>query len=580
MATPFRPQPGSPLLQLPGELRNKILKNIFKQEDQILLVPYIGPPTGASSPVMICAVPDIAVFTICRQFHGEAKSSFLENNTFMLSTQVDAFADASTLGLLSRWMDSLGLYRDYVRKVVIDLSPLCPRQCYSGQLRWIDLKPIMMAIWKYQVILTSTGNRQRSNIDVSFGVSGRQLLNHSHHFCNPPRPSIINGPNLNAMITLLTPQRSPEMSAYLHSDRSLREIQTSLNGLRSVFVLASTHDQDASDIPMIEYNMKSSGQLEKKHYNINDDYINDDRCTGIERLLQATSICKRLLGMLVESNEHHYLTYNIESRTISRRLPELFSINGRFRELALRQWQRVHVVGNMTSRSAQATFSDFASIQAWCAAIQLFFDRASRDIPPTLKMRFELPEREDFSCLRIPITNIVMATLELPTNSKLWVEQSNGGLPLQYKTGMLYRLRRQTFVFLADILYLYPELSNEACPEVLMDGNCIIKEAEYKRDDGNKYSIKYERAGMSPEQIEEEMDYHIAHLVEQNDLDMATYVSTTTCSHAECLYEYPNETCGYSMYDFSTPLHPSLRGVTIRLGCFLQEAGSTEGYWG
>ncbi|CAG5163968.1 uncharacterized protein ALTATR162_LOCUS6586 [Alternaria atra] len=39
MATPFIPQPGSPILNLPGELRNKIIRNVFKYEDPILLTP-------------------------------------------------------------------------------------------------------------------------------------------------------------------------------------------------------------------------------------------------------------------------------------------------------------------------------------------------------------------------------------------------------------------------------------------------------------------------------------------------------------------------------------------------------------
>jgi hypothetical protein len=168
MATPLSPPSGSPLLQLPGELRNKINRYIFKQEDRILLVPYVGPP-GPSAPVMSRkagqAIPDLDLFTICRQFYGEARSSFLSDNTFMLTTEYNSFIDASSLGLLIEWMTSLGPYRDYVRKVIIDLEPLCPGDCHLA-ITYIDFLSIMMMIWRYQAILTTHGNRQRAKIEI------------------------------------------------------------------------------------------------------------------------------------------------------------------------------------------------------------------------------------------------------------------------------------------------------------------------------------------------------------------------------------------------------------------------------
>ncbi|KAI4676340.1 uncharacterized protein J4E88_007254 [Alternaria novae-zelandiae] len=566
MATPFLPQPGSPLLRLPGELRNKIHRNVFKQEGHILLVPsYVGP-----APVMVCAIPDIELLSTCRQFYDEARSILFSDNTFMLSTQMDAFVDASTLGLLSSWVTGLGSNLDYVRKVVIDLEPLCPGLCQPTHDR-IDLKPIMVMIWRYQDILTSQGNRQRAKIEVSFAFSGRHLRSHTHWGIPTPYP--INESNLNAMITLLTPQRSPEMSPYLRAARSLHSIQATPDGLQATFILRRSSHQRRDDaaLPIIPYDVDSNGRLKRMQFLPN-------RMLRLANLLYSTSIKQNLLGMLMESNDHHCLTYNIESRTISRRLPELFSMNGQFRRIALKQWQHIHVIGKMTSRSAQASFDDFASMQAWCAASGLFFpDKWDErpDIPPTLKMRFELPEREDFSCLRISITNIIMATLELPVNSRLWVEQFNGGLPLQAKTGMLYRLQRQMFVFLADVLHSHPDRGNEACPDVIMDGKCIIRDIEYERDDGSKFTINYERADENLEEMEEDIEDWISHFIEQEEMDIAAYVPTITFRDDEEFFGNVEK----FRYDLSAPYHPSLRGVITKLACFLQGADTTGEYW-
>ena len=303
MATPFIPQPGSPILNLPGELRNKIIRNVFKYEDPILLTPYVAPVIHPSPPAMACAKPDIQVFATCRQLYGECRSIFLSKNIFLLSTQSNAFNDASSMGLLSRWMFDLSPYRDYVRKVIIDLSPLCPGPCHFF-LPWIDLKPIMMEIWRYQDILTTNGNRQRANIEISFAFSGRQLHGHSHH----PQRLTVSDSNLNAMITLLTPQRSPEISSYLQSPRVLREIRTKVDNPQASFVLAAPSHRDCTEYPVIKYKVSSNGRLERSSHGVNSR-------VDIIRLLSMTSIRETLLSMLMCSNITQ-LTYNIDNRII------------------------------------------------------------------------------------------------------------------------------------------------------------------------------------------------------------------------------------------------------------------------
>jgi hypothetical protein len=310
-------------------------------------------------------------------------------------------------------MFDLGPYRDYVCEIIIDLSPLCPGPCHFF-LPWIDLKPIMMEIWRYQDILTTNGNRQRTNIEISFAFSGRQLHGHSHH----PQRLTISDSNLNAMITLLTPQRSPEMSSYLQSPRVLREIRTKVDSPQASFVLAAPSHRDCTEYPVIKYKVSNNGRLERSSHGVNSR-------VDIIRLLSMISIRETLLAMLMYSNITQ-LTYNIDNRTISHRFSEPFSINRRFRELALKKYTSVHVVGSLTSYSARATYGDLKSMQAWYMASLLFIHgkRRMRQVenPPTILMRFELSEREDLSNLRILIANIIMATVTFPLNTELRID--------------------------------------------------------------------------------------------------------------------------------------------------------------
>jgi hypothetical protein len=279
------------------------------------------------------------------------------------------------------------------------------------------------------------------------------------------------------------------MSPYLQSLRVLREIRTRVDGLQALFVLTTTHHQDHTEIPIIEFNMDGNRQLVRRRHDVNQE---DD----INRLHFATSIRETLLRMLLGRNVTQ-LTYLIDSRTISQRLPETFSINRHFRDLALEKYPNVHVVGKLTSYSAQATFANMESMQSWCMASRMFVGNhpeEHQDNAPTILMRFELSTHEVFSNLRIPITNIIMATLHLLLNTELRVELIRLDLPDRAKaavqTATLYRLQRQLFVFLADILDLHPNRSAQTCPNVMMDGYCQIEEVEYEREDGSKFLVQ------------------------------------------------------------------------------------------
>jgi hypothetical protein len=553
MTTVFIPQTGSPLLSLPGEIRNKIIRNVFNYEDPVLLVPHIGSIMYLSSPAMVCATQDIQVFTTCRQLHGECKSIFLTNNAFLLSTQPNTFRDASIMGLLSRWMFDLGPYRDYIRKVIIDLSPLCPGPCHLFR-QWIDLKPIIMEIWRYQGILTANGSRQRANIDISFAFSGRPLRGHLHH---PPQNTISDS-NLNAMITLLTPQRIPEMSAYLQSPHVLRGVRTDVKSPQALFILGTPSHCDSTEMPAVSYELNVNGQLERKHYCVN-------KGSGIARLLFVASIREKLLSLLMGSNVTRFI-YNIENQTMSPRLPEPFSINRRFRELALRKFSRVHAVGRIVSYNAQATFDDLRLMYG-CMASRLFIrsERAARHekYPPTILMRFELSERDNLSNLRIPITNIVMATTKLPFNTEIRVELFHIDLPVSVKvaakTVTLHRLQQQFLVFLTDILDFYPDQSTQVCPRVTMDGNFAIKEAECEREDGSDFLVKNKSTALDSDEMEEEIDLCMNKLLERDDPVTAAYLP-----HREV-----NDDGNHTTYILDSPHDHSLLGVAVWLACCL-----------
>ncbi|CAI9625311.1 unnamed protein product [Alternaria burnsii] len=370
---------------------------------------------------------------------------------------------------------------------------------------------------------------------------------------------MISDYNLNAMITLLTPQRIPEMSAYLQSLHVLREVRTDVKSPQALFILGTPNHCDNTGMPAISYELNANGQVERKHYCVN-------KGSGIARLLFVASIREKLLSLLMGSNATRFI-YNIENRTISPRLPEPFSINRQFRELALRKFSRVHAVGRIVAYNAQATFDDLRLMYDWCMASRLFIrsEHAARHekYPPTILMRSELSERDNLSNLRIPITNMVVATTKLPFNTEIRVELVHIDLPVSVKVAVktvtLHRLQQQFLVFLTDILDIYPGQSTQVCPCVIMDGNFAIKEAECKREDGRNFLVKNKSTALDSDEMEEEVDLCMNKLLERDDPVTAAYLP-----HREV-----DDDGHQTAYILDSPHDHSLLGVAVWLACCL-----------
>jgi hypothetical protein len=347
----------------------------------------------------------------------------------------------------------------------------------------------------------------------------------------------------------------------------LREIQAAINIPAAVFVLGTPNHRDYTDSPVISYYVNSNGLLKRR-------FPNPNKGVGIVRLTSAASIRETLLPMLMCLNITQ-LTYNIDTRTISHRFSEPFSINRHFRKLALEKYSGVHVVGSLTSYSAHATSTDLRSMQDWCMASQLFIS-GKRGIrqeknPPTILMRFELSEREDLPNLRIPITNIIVATTNLPPNTELRVELVRLDLSIRIKVAVksasLYRLQQRFLIFLADILDFHPGQGAQVCPQVMMNGNFVVEEAECERENGSKFVVRNEYPNTNSDDLEDEIDLCINKLIEQADPVTAAYLPPIEVS----------EEGTYLSYDLDAPHDPSLRGVAVWLACCLQEAAATVG---
>ncbi|KAF1833867.1 hypothetical protein BDW02DRAFT_359153 [Decorospora gaudefroyi] len=507
------PAPTSPLLGLPAEVRNNIYRNLYKHSGAILLVPSSSNYARVSP--LVHAVPDIDVLTTCRQFFDEASSVFYTDNTFLLSTLSDANNDAANLGFLEEWLTSLGTRRHLVRNVLIDLSPLCPVPCHNAH-RFIDLLPIMLQIWRLNTAPANPLNppQRYANIRISFALSGRLLHSHAH----PPHPvpsakRVINIAALNDMIASLSPGSQPVMRPYFCSPRTIDQIRTRIDGRQVRFLLSTPHHLGVSDMGRIDFTLDNTNQLVKSA-------VIPAKDTGIDKLINAATVRETLLKLLMEFNVEE-LTYDMDTLTISKRYPEVFSINRHIRGLALERYGSVHVIAKVTAQEPKASFSNLAAMKNWFTSTRGVTERVYQGSgdEPTLLIRFNLPGKKDLAQLRISIRDAIFATLDLQADSELRVELAYPGAEVLVYMRTLVEVQRELLVFLTGLMDGDPSRKAGACPEIWMDGYCRITEAEFAGEGGAALSVSNEKYDWDEEGLEEEHGVCVSQLIEDDDSD-------------------------------------------------------------
>jgi hypothetical protein len=178
-------------------------------------------------------------------------------------------------------------------------------------------------------------------------------------------------------------------------------------------------------------------------------------------------------------------------------------------------------------------------------------------------MRFKLSEREGLSNLRIPITNMIVATTKLPSKTELRIELVRLDLPvhikLAVKTATLHRLQQQLLVFLADILDVHPSQGTQVYPYVMMNGYFVIEEAECTRENGSRFLVGNKNPDFNLDEMKEEIDPCVNRLLERDDLVTAAYLPSLKVTEDE----------DHVSYVLNAPHDHPLLGVAVWLACCL-----------
>ncbi|KAI4610445.1 hypothetical protein J4E80_008209 [Alternaria sp. BMP 0032] len=177
-----RADPDKPsILDLPGELRNHIFSYLVESRTLVSVgfVTQYRPfhDDGDRRLRFVSRVhPPVDLFTSCRTLYREAGTMLYSNNTFRLSRHLPFPFDlpSSFVEVPREFFSRLGSQAHWLRKIVLDLDHLKPRDCFRGEARLdngfeeqervfdeklelFEVTPLLRAIWRLE-----------ADVDVSF----------------------------------------------------------------------------------------------------------------------------------------------------------------------------------------------------------------------------------------------------------------------------------------------------------------------------------------------------------------------------------------------------------------------------
>ncbi|KAI4923741.1 uncharacterized protein J4E92_007715 [Alternaria infectoria] len=170
----------SSILDLPGELRNHIFSYLVESRT-LVSVGFVTQHRPSNDMDMrlrfVSRVhPPMDLFTSCRTLYREAGTILYSNNTFRLSRHLPFPFDlpSSFVEVPREFFSRLGSQAHWLRKIVLDLDHLKPRDCFRGEARLdndfeeqervfdeklelFEITPLLRAIWRLE-----------ADVDVSF----------------------------------------------------------------------------------------------------------------------------------------------------------------------------------------------------------------------------------------------------------------------------------------------------------------------------------------------------------------------------------------------------------------------------
>lgn len=195
-----------------------------------------------------------------------------------------------------------------------------------------------------------------------------------------------------------------------------------------------------------------------------------------------------------------FFEYDMDRGTVKKNMPALFYVNQSFQYLCAKSASNVRYIAE-TSTSTRGPVSDsFGALQHWLRkgltslftlreeipgiviAVKLHFRMS--EITTLEDIRFELNSLSDAIVRRSPILDRLTADLV--------VRIENPGGSVSSKSKLIVDVLMDSLIFLRQVRTDHPELRDEPCPKILIDGQFRVREAQFCLKNGNKLELTNE----------------------------------------------------------------------------------------
>jgi hypothetical protein len=404
----------------------------------------------------------------CRQIYFEAVGILYSANSFLISANLHQHNEKmNQISTAADFLVSLGTQLDLLKKLVIDITPLCPEECADGiqnvDTEQIDILPIIRVLWSQpkvaQVIsLTSTGRNLDRRVHPFY---------HEDDLKHSIRPRLLNG-----IIQAIGRNDTLNLMRYGRFERLLSNIWVRRN-----------LDWGWIVHPIPSYQTYPRGEAEVVQ---TFDIIRSpkSKSLGLEWGSWEYSSKLHMLPLRIQvrirtcaSRSEDNILFDLDRQTVHGLEFGPLHLNREFRRSMHQQAANgSQMTVAFATNEVRTDFSDYANLRRWLEhPISKVYPTSDRlkisSLPPRIALNFNIEHSTALADIQVDVTNFIRLTYDLlPQSMVLICIKTNHGEIRDEHAVSLEDIRKRCFLYISEIMENFPLQSCQKCPELWING--------------------------------------------------------------------------------------------------------------
>lgn len=197
-----------------------------------------------------------------------------------------------------------------------------------------------------------------------------------------------------------------------------------------------------------------------------------------------------------------FFDYDMDRGTVNKNFPALFYVNQCFRDRCLNRAPHLRFSAHTSTSSTDPISASFGSLRSWLkhGPVDLFSykdDHPSIETSVILNFRMNAMTRlEDVRFEMNSFSDAIVRDYHFrdELNADLMVRIESPGRPVAFKKKHIVEVLMDSLLYMRKVIIEHPELGDERCPKILIDGQFRVREARFSFRNGNTLELTNEES--------------------------------------------------------------------------------------